>query len=78
LKVTDVLGYVACIVTSKVLGIGAAERSWGDATQLKSDKCAHLCIDYVEHQVVICGTASLHEARVIHKNAQKVEGVDTT
>jgi hypothetical protein len=30
LKVTTVLGYVACCVTSKVLGIGAAERSWGD------------------------------------------------
>ena len=30
LPFTKVLDFVACIVTSKVLGIGAAERSWGD------------------------------------------------
>jgi hypothetical protein len=78
LKVTDVMGYVACHVASKVIGIGAAERSWGDVKQLKSDKRAHLCIEYVERQGVIFGAASLHEARVIRKNAETVEGVDTT
>jgi hypothetical protein len=79
LKVTDVLlRYVACHVTSKVIGIGADERSWGDVKQLKSDKCAHLCIKYVDRQSVIFGAASLHEARVIFNNAEKVKGVDTT
>jgi hypothetical protein len=37
-----------------------------------------LCIESVEHQSVIFGAASLQEARVIHKNAETVEGVDTT
>ena len=30
LPYTKVLGYVACRVCSKLAGIGAAERSWGD------------------------------------------------
>ena len=38
LPFTKVLGFVAYRVTSKVLGIGAAERSWGDAKTIKSGK----------------------------------------
>ena len=38
LPFTKVLGFVACRVTSKVLGIGAAERSWGDVKTIKSGK----------------------------------------
>ena len=33
-----VLGFVTCRVTSKVLVIGAAERSWGDVKTIKSGK----------------------------------------
>jgi hypothetical protein len=78
LKVTDVMGYVECRVTSKVLGVGSSERPWGDVKQLKSDNRTHLCIESVERQSVIFGTSSLHEARVIRKNAETVEDVDTT
>jgi hypothetical protein len=78
LKVTDVIGYVACRLTSKVIGIGAAECSWGDVKQLKSENCAHLRIESVELQSVIFSTSLLHEARVIHKNAETMEGLDTT
>ena len=35
---TKVLGFVACRVTSKTLGIGSAERSWGDGKKIKSGK----------------------------------------
>jgi hypothetical protein len=42
------MGHVACRVTSKVLGIGAEERSWGDVKQLKNDKRSHLSIDAIE------------------------------
>ena len=38
LPFTKVLGFVACRVTSKVLGIGASERSWGDVKTIKSGK----------------------------------------
>jgi hypothetical protein len=65
-------------VTSKVLGIGAAERSWVDVKQLKSDKRAELYIESIECQSIIFCTASLHEARVILKNVETLEGVDTT
>ena len=38
LPFTKVLGFVACRVTSKVLGIGAAESSWGDFKKIKYGK----------------------------------------
>ena len=41
---TKVLGFVACIVTSKVLGFGAAERSWGDVKTIKSGKYLILAV----------------------------------
>ena len=36
LPLTKVLGFVACKVTSKVIGIVAKERSWGDVKKIKS------------------------------------------
>jgi len=42
LPYTEVLGFVACHVTSKILGIGGAERSWGNVKQLKSGKQSYL------------------------------------
>ena len=39
---TQVLGFVACRVTSKLCGIGPAERSWGGVKQIKDGKRAHL------------------------------------
>ena len=38
----DVLGWVACRGTSKILGIGNAERAWGAVKQLKSGRRGHL------------------------------------
>jgi hypothetical protein len=39
---TTVLEYVTCHVTSKLCGIGPAERSWGRAKQIKDSKRSHL------------------------------------
>jgi hypothetical protein len=39
---TSVLGFVACHVTSKLCGIGPAERSWGRVKQVKDGKRSHL------------------------------------
>ena len=39
---TKVLGFVACQVTSKFCGIGAAERSRGGVKQIKTGKRSHL------------------------------------
>ena len=38
LPCTKVLGFVACRVTSKVLGIGAEDRSWGYVKTIKFGK----------------------------------------
>ena len=38
LPCTKVLGFVAYRVTSKVIGIGAAESYWGDVRTIKSGK----------------------------------------
>ncbi len=42
LAYTCVIGFVACQVTSKRLGIGSAERSWSDVKQLKDGKWSNL------------------------------------
>ena len=42
LRSTKVLGFVACRVTSKLCGIGAAERCWGGVKQIKTGKRSHL------------------------------------
>jgi hypothetical protein len=73
LKVMTVLGYVACRVTSKVLGIGTEERSWGDVKQLKTDKRSHLSVADIEQQIVIFGAASMHKARIGREEAEKLD-----
>ena len=45
LSFTKVLGFVACRVTSKVLGIGAAERYLGDVKTIKSGKISSISGD---------------------------------
>ena len=42
LHYTKIFGAFACRVCSKILGIGSAERSWGDVKHLKVNKRAHL------------------------------------
>ena len=73
LPYTEVLGYVACRVTSKLLGIGSAERSWGDVKHLKTNKRAHLSGDKTEKQAVLYTSARLEEAR-IKRNEMEEQG----
>ena len=51
LPCTKVLGFVACRVTSKILGIGATETSWGDVKTIYSVKICYqqLCIRKTEY-----------------------------
>ena len=53
LPFTKFLGFVACRVTSKVLGIGAAERSWGDVKTIKYGKRSAISIDVSEKQSIV-------------------------
>lgn len=67
---TDVLGRLACIVCSKILGIGSAERSWGDVKHLKSNKRAKLSGKAVEMQATIFGASCSERSKL------KEEGKD--
>ena len=54
---------MACRVTSKILGIGAAERNWGDVKRLKCKQRSHLQGDKVKKQATLYGGACLERAR---------------
>ena len=62
LPFTKVLGFVACRVTIKVLGIGAAERSWGDVKTIKSGKRPAISSDVSDKQSIIYTAAYIESA----------------
>jgi hypothetical protein len=59
---TCFLGKFACRVTSKIAGIGNAERCWGDVKTLKDGKRAHLSSEATSKQATIYGTACAERA----------------
>ena len=59
LSCIKVLGIVACRVTSKVLGIGAAECSWGDVKTNKLDKRSAIISDVSEKQSIVYTSAGI-------------------
>jgi hypothetical protein len=77
LRVTKLLGFVACRVTSKSLGIGAAERSWCDVKQLKTNTRSHMSIKSVGKQAIMFGAASTEEARIKRQATEKIEGTSS-
>ncbi len=60
----QVLGFVACRVTTKCLGIGARERSWSDMKMIKDGKRYNLSGDSLEKQAILYTSAHLEEARM--------------
>ena len=71
LPFTNVLGFVACRVTSKVLGIGAAERSWGDVKTIKSGKRYAISSDVSEKQSIVYTSACIESDRIEQYQADK-------
>jgi len=61
----------ACRVTSKILGIGSAERNWGEVKHLKTDKHSHLSADRVKKQATIFGADCASRARLEREAVQK-------
>jgi hypothetical protein len=59
-----VLGKVACIVCSKILGIGSAERAWGNVKHLKTDKRAHLGGNTTKMQATMYGNHCRMKAQI--------------
>ena len=64
IETTDVLGRLACLVLSKTLGVGTAERNWkqvkkvkikkGDSAKTGVDKTTKQVLIYLQHQMM-CG-----------------------
>lgn len=50
---TKVLGRLACFVTSKILGIGTAERNWKQVKNVKSGQRVNTSIEKTKKQVLI-------------------------
>ena len=68
IETTEVLGRLACLVLSKILGIGTAERNWkqvkkvkkGDRTKTGVEKTTKQVIIFLQHQMMrgaLCRTA---------------------
>ena len=64
---TKVLGKFACRVCSKIVGMGSAERNWGDVKYLKSEKRSHLSSEAVEKQAKIFGASCMADADIERK-----------
>lgn len=64
IQYTTVLGYVACGVTSKLCGIGPAERSWGGMKQVKDGKRSHLSGESTKKQSIIFVSSKIAQARI--------------
>ena len=62
LPCTKVLGFVARRVTSKVLFIGAAERSWGDLKTIKYGKRTAISSDVSYKQSIVYTSACIESA----------------
>ena len=71
LSFTKVLGFDACRVTSKLLGLGAAERSWGDVNIIKSGKRSAISSDVLEKQIIVYTSACIESARIEQYHSYK-------
>ena len=70
-RYTEIFGQFACRVCSKILGIGSAERSWGDVKHLKVNKRSHLSGERVKKQATIFGSSCIELAKYHREMALK-------
>ena len=61
---TDVLGWLGCRVTSKILGIGSAERAWGSVKHLKQGKRGAISVSRIKKQATIFAKSCIEEAMI--------------
>ncbi len=64
---TNVLGFVACQVCSKILGIGNAERQWGAVKKLKAGQRAKLGANKLKKQSTLYASACIQRGRLRQK-----------
>jgi hypothetical protein len=73
LPYTSVLGFVACRVTSKTLGIGPCERNWVSVKNIKRGKQVNLGGESLEKRSVLYATALVNDARIRRKENENME-----
>ena len=73
LPCTTVLGFVACCVTCKNLGIGAAERAWSGTKDIKDGKRANLGGESTEKRTILYVSARMNDARITQKEMEKID-----
>jgi hypothetical protein len=71
---TEYLGKFACRVTSKIVGIGNAERCWGDLKTLKTGKRSHLSSAATSKAATVYGTACADKAEKESQYRNRDEG----
>ena len=78
LPYTDVLGFVACHVTSKTLEVGPCERNWAAVKNVKMDKCQNFGGDSVEKRSILYATALINESRLNQEANEKLDAEGPT
>ena len=73
LPYTSVLGFVACRVTSKTLGIGPCERKWASVKNIKTGSKLISGGESSEKRSVLYATALINDARLRRKENENIE-----
>jgi len=68
-----VLGFVGCHVTSKLCGIGPAERSWGGVKNIKTGKRSHLSGESTEKRSILYVSAKIQQSRIMCDRLDKLD-----
>ena len=58
---------------SKILGIGSAERVWGDTKTIKAGKRKHLKGESTEKRTVLYSTAKINQARIKRAAMERID-----
>ena len=70
-----VLGFVGCRVTSKLCGIGPAERSWGGVKNIKTGKRSHMSGESTENRSILYVSTKIQQLRIM---CDRLEELDAT
>ena len=72
LPCNNVLAFLACKVTSKVLGIGASENSWGDLKTIKLGKISTISSDVSKKQCIVYTYTFIKSNRTEQYHSEKI------
>ena len=71
-----VLGFVGFRVTSKLCGIGPAERSWGGVKNIKTGKRSHLSGESTEKRSILYVSAKIQQSRIMCDRFEKLDATE--